>query len=173
MKAVDFTDDLNQFLAEYSYQPILTEKLDSLAETPIDQEILNEIVLWKVNRYVFLDKSIMERFEQLKGLNPGEHRKSDLILKLMLKQRGVDLPMASTFMRFRNPRVFQIIDRHAYRAIFDKKYPLYQSSSLDQKVSVYLDYLDELIALCKRKTLRFETVDRLLYIFGKRKNGQL
>ena len=173
MKAVDFTGDLNQFLAEYNYQPGLTEKLDSLAEIPIDQEILNEIVLWKVNRYVFLDKSIMEEFEQLKGLNPGEHRKADLILKLMLDQKGVDLPMASTFMRFRNPRVFQIIDRHAYRAIFDKKYPLYQSSSPDQKASVYFDYLDEVITLCKRKTLRFETVDRLLYIFDKRKNGQL
>jgi len=173
MKAVDFTGDLNQFLAEYNYQPGLTEKLDTLGETRIDQEILNKIVLWKVNRYVFFDKPIMENLEQLRGLNPGEHRKADLTLKLMLSQRGVDLPMASTFMRFRNPCVFQIIDRHAYRAIFDKKYPLHQSSSTDQKVSVYFDYLDELIALCKRKTLQFETVDRLLYIFDKRKNGKL
>ena len=75
MKAVNFTGDLNQFLTEYNYQPCLTKKLDSLGGTPIVQEILNEIVLWKVNRYVVLDKLIMEGFEQLKGLNPGEHRR--------------------------------------------------------------------------------------------------
>ena len=44
---------------------------------------------------------------------------------------------------------------------------------LNQKVSVYFDYLDRVIALCEKRNIRFETVDRLLYIFDKRKNGKL
>jgi hypothetical protein len=129
MKAIDFTGDLNQFLKEYNYQPALTGKLDDLGEAPITQEILNEIVLWKVNRYVSLGGPLMKSLDRLKDLNPGEHSKADLALRSLLNRKGVDLPMASTFMRFRNPRVFQIIDRHAYRAITNKKYPLYPSSS--------------------------------------------
>jgi thermostable 8-oxoguanine DNA glycosylase len=173
MKVIDFTGDLNQFLKEYNYQPAVTERLDDLGNAPLNQEILNEIVLWKVIRYVFLDSPQMESLERLRDLNLGEHRKADLTIRSLLNCRGVDLPMASTFMRFRNPRVFQIIDRHAYRAITDERHPLYPSSSPNQKVSVYFDYLDRVIALCEKRNIRFETVDRLLYIFDKRKNGKL
>ena len=38
----------------YKYQLELTSKLDGL-DDDFNQEIINEIVLWKVNRYSFLD----------------------------------------------------------------------------------------------------------------------
>ena len=51
MKASDFSGDLSTFLAHYNYQSELTGRLDNLENTPINQSLINEIVLWKVNRY--------------------------------------------------------------------------------------------------------------------------
>lgn len=173
MKASDFSGDLNTFLAQYSYQPELTEYLDSISDATIDQSLINEIVLWKVNRYVRINDDIAQNISELKILKAGEHRKSKNDLSALLELNGVDLPMASTILRFINPVVFQIIDRHAYRAVYEKKYPLYTSSPKEKKLSVYFDYIDELIKLCDLKGLAFITIDRLLYIFDKKKNGKL
>lgn len=91
----------------------------------------------------------------------------------MLRERGVDLPMASTLLRFKNPHVFQIIDRHAYRALYGKKYPIYSTTSLDKKVEIYFKYLDDLIVLSRDKALNFRILDRVLYVFDKKYNGKL
>jgi len=72
---------------------------------------------------------------------------------------------------YRNPAVFQITDRHAYRAIHGSDYP--KTTVAAKKITVYFDYLDELIRLCGQKALRFETVDRILYQFDKATNGKL
>lgn len=111
--AGDFNGDLSKFLHEYKYQPKLTRKLDDLEGVNFTPDLLNEIVLWKVNRYVSLDGDQLHRIDGLATLKPGEHGRARLILEELLDAHGVDLPMASTFLRFRNPSVFQIIDRHA------------------------------------------------------------
>jgi thermostable 8-oxoguanine DNA glycosylase len=172
-KASDFSGDLNTFLAAYKYQPELTRKLDNLEDTPIDQLLINEIVLWKVNRYVRIGDDNIKQIENLKNLKVGEHTKGNEVLKVLLNLNGVDLPMASTILRFMNPKVFQIIDRHAYRAVYGKKYPLYQTTRTEKKISIYFDYIAALIELCKFKGLVFATIDRLLYMFDKDKNGKL
>jgi thermostable 8-oxoguanine DNA glycosylase len=173
MKASEFTGDLNTFLPFYKFQPKLTKRLDNLENTSIDQSLINEIVLWKVDRYVCLADENIEQLRKLKLLKAGEHEKGNDILKALLSVHGVDLPMASTILRFINPEVFQIIDRHAYRAVYGKKYPLYQATPAEKKISLYFDYLSDLIALCKVKGLAFTTIDRLLYIFDKKNNGKL
>jgi hypothetical protein len=123
-KAGQYTGDLKQFLKDYSYQPTLTPKLDSLGGADLTHELVNQIVLWKVNRYVLLDNALLGDLNQLKALKMGEHRQGELVLLDLLATNGVDLPMASTLLRFRNPGVFQIIDRHAYRAVYGVPYPL-------------------------------------------------
>jgi len=173
MKAIDYKNNLNNFLKNYNYQPNLTKKLDNLHNVSFTQSLVNEIVLWKVDRYVSLDNEILISLDNLKSLTQGRHQQAQAVLETLLKVHGVDLPMASTFLRFRNPRVFQIIDQHAYRAVYDKKYPLYASSSISRKVSTYFDYLDKLIELCREKNLEFQSIDRLLYVFDKQTNGEL
>src|SRR5579863_6610921 len=163
MKAGEFDGDLSEFLNQYKYQPRLTARLDSLDGVGFTQDLVNEIVLWKVNRFVELDDDLLRKIECVKELNPGEHRDAEPLIDLLLIVRGFDLPMASTLLRVRNPSVFQIIDSHAYRAVHGKRYPLYTSSLRKNKISVYFDYIDELIKLCTRKTLKFETIDRVLY----------
>ena len=54
MKAIEFAGNLNDFLSKYDYQPRLTRKLDNLSHVDFTQQLVDEIVLWKVDRYVKL-----------------------------------------------------------------------------------------------------------------------
>jgi thermostable 8-oxoguanine DNA glycosylase len=173
IKASEFDGDLSDFLRQYKYQPELTKKLDDLDAVNVTPELLNEIVLWKVNRYVSLGEDQLRRIDAVRKLEPGEHRQAHPILTEFLAAHGVDLPMASTFLRFRNPSVFQIIDRHAYRALYGRDYRMYTQTSAQRKIEVYFAYLDDLRAFCGQKALKFETVDRVLYVFDKKTNGSL
>jgi len=165
--------DLAALLQDYRYQPNLTRRLDSAAVVAIDQATINEIVLWKVNRYVRLNERTLELLNGVAELRHGAHRQASEALASLLDTRGVDLPMASTFLRFRNPRAFQIIDRHAYRAVYGRSYPLYGASSVESKRTLYFAYLDELIDLAESKGVEFELLDRMLYVFDKSQNGPL
>jgi thermostable 8-oxoguanine DNA glycosylase len=173
IRASDFDGDLREFLVKYMYQPKLTPKLDDLENVHLTPELLNEIVLWKVNRYVSLDEDQRRRIDDLRTLKPGEHGRARFVLEDLLDARGVDLPMASTLLRFRNPSVFQIIDRHAYRALYGRDYRLYTQTSPKKKTEVYFTYLDDLRRLGDARGVDFKTMDRLLYMFDKEKNGGL
>ncbi|MFZ0946213.1 MAG: hypothetical protein WB930_09275 [Syntrophobacteraceae bacterium] len=173
LKAAEFKGDLKAFLKEFRFQPSLTERLDRLDDTEFSQDLVNEIVLWKINRYVRLTRSLMKELDDLRTLSQGEHRKSKSVLNRLLNTHGVDLPMASTLLRFRNPDVFQIIDRHAFRAVYGIPFKLYTATSTERKMDTYFQYLEELLSLCLSRSLEFRTVDRLLYIFDKKKSGSL
>ncbi len=45
-------------LEKYNYQPKLTAKLDKLNKD-FDQDIINQIVLWKVNRFAEIDNATL------------------------------------------------------------------------------------------------------------------
>ncbi len=173
MMAKDFNGNLKDLLREYHYQRQLTDKLDTLHDVALTQDVINEIVLWKLNRYVSLENTVLRDLDGLRCLKTGQHRQGEAALQSLLGTHGIDLPMASTILRFRNARAYQIIDRHAYRAIYDKDYPLYTASPTQKKITVYFDYLDQLVQLCRERDLAFETIDRLLYVFDKRWNGKL
>jgi thermostable 8-oxoguanine DNA glycosylase len=173
MKAIEYSKKLSSFLVEYNYLPLLTKKLDSINDKKINQNFINEIVLWKVNRYVEVPEPIFSELEKIKKLKGGQHKNAEVLLNNLLEIRGIDLPMASTILRFTNSNVFQIIDKHAYRAIFGRPYSLYTYSNKIKKIDVYFEYIDELIKLCKLRKLEFKTIDRLLYIFDKEVNGSL
>jgi hypothetical protein len=51
------------------YQPQLTIKLDNSIGAPIEQNMLNEIVLWKTNRYVSIDNLPLELLNSPKILD--------------------------------------------------------------------------------------------------------
>jgi hypothetical protein len=171
-RAPEFDGDLNQFLLKYRYQPSLTAKLDALEASQFTQALINEIVLWKINRFVQLDEDLL-RSDNVKGLHQGEHRNAESVIDSLLIVHGVGLPMASTLLRFRNPSAFQIIDRHAYRAVYGSKFPVYQSTPHKKQIRVYFDYLDELVTVCGQRSIEFKTIDRVLYQFDKEFNGEL
>ena len=51
-------------ISSFKYQVELTKKLDNL-NSDFNQETLNEIILWKVNRYAKFDEEIRRRFGPL------------------------------------------------------------------------------------------------------------
>jgi len=172
-RAVEWEGVLADFLTDYRYQRELTAHLDSLGSRPFEQDDINEIVLWKVNRYVKLGGSVLEALNAATTVPPKSHRSAEAALAALLREPGVDLPVASTLLRFRNRKAFQIIDRHAYRAVYGENYPLYSSSRDITKIDLYFRYLDALFALAEAKGVEFEILDRVLYVFDKQVNGKL
>ena len=172
-KAIDCEGDLSNFLKHYKYQRELTESLDALDRSPFEQTLVDKIVLWKVNRYAPLSPASLDRLNGITDLEPGSHRSAQDALAALLREQGVDLPMASTLLRFRNPKTFQIIDRHSYRAMYGSDYPLSPGSDDRAKIELYFQYLDALIELARARKLDFHTLDSLLYVFDKQTNGKL
>ena len=74
---------------EFKYQESLTKKLDSSTED-FSQEKLNEIVLWKVNRYAEFDESLIELINSIdKDETKIDIDNTKQILKGLLKTKGV------------------------------------------------------------------------------------
>ena len=67
--------------AMYSYQTELTEKLDNL-NSNFDQKIINEIVLWKVNRYANIENETLELINRIKKTD------TDVLLDLLFVQKS-------------------------------------------------------------------------------------
>ena len=57
--------------------------------------------------------------------------------------------------------------------MYGTEYPLSTKCAADRKVTLYFDYLDALVDLCRAKGQPFETIDRVLYKFDQAKNGKL
>ena len=160
---------LGPLLDRYNYHPELTERLDSLGQRDFNREILYEIVLWKLSRFPYIDDRTMAAVNRLKDLSFNQLESSRPVLELLLRSNGVRLPMASTILRFRNPRVFQIIDERAYRIVCEGEpsYPNKQlkvtKGYLDTSVSVYFNYLKKVRDLADYCGFDYTQMDRALY----------
>ena len=98
----------------FNYEPELTSKLDSFTkDDQFTRSTFDEITLWKVSRYPDINKEIIDAVNELAQYNTLDAAICSLksTLSLLLKAKGVRLAMASTYLRFRNPQVFQIIDQ--------------------------------------------------------------
>jgi hypothetical protein len=179
-------DDLMNEFDERAFKDnvSLTQILDDKKDVNFDQNIINEIVLWKVNRYVSLKRvNWLSKFNELKNLGIqdlfsnldnyeyNETKKEDVkkILKEMCDTNGIGLPMASTMLRFRNPAVFQIIDIRTFRMIFgDSEESKIDKNELDKNnggtsIDIYFKYLKTLHLMCKEKRFDFSKSYRFIY----------
>lgn len=154
---------------DYKFQPELTSILDNI-NVDFDQSIINQIVLWKVNRYSQFNESTLLLLNQVDKndlvLNADLTEK---ILRNLLSTKGVQLAMASTILRFKNPNIYQIIDQRVYRLIYGKIMPKY-FSSIDIQIELYLGYLEKLREVCNHKQIDFILADRILYDLDKKYN---
>lgn len=154
---------------KYNFQPRLTKKLD-LISSDFDQEIINQIVLWKVNRYAEIDNETFSLLNSIKKedtfLNESLTKQ---ILEKLLSTKGIQLAMASTILRFKNPKIYQIIDQRVYRFIYGKKLPKY-FGTIETQVKLYFDYLQELRSVCEQKEINYELSDRIIYELDKEFN---
>ncbi len=155
-------------LDKYNYHPDLTKKLDDLNPKDFNNEVLYEIVLWKLSRFPYLKLELLDKLKSVAELKPKEHKKATETIKELLRSSGIALPMASTILRFLNPKVFQIIDDRAYRVLLPgkAKYPSKPAKITDKyietSINIYFEYLDKLHAISSEK-LPFKQADRILY----------
>jgi len=174
IKAADWNvgdKKLADFLSDFKYQPELTKKLDSAGQS-FSQQLINEIILWKVNRYAKIPNDLLESLNGVRNLRPGQHKRGESELKNLLACSGVRLPMASTILRFANPKVFQIYDRHICRAMYGRCDKVAPKAS-KKAVETYWLFLDELVNLCAKLKIPFKNADRILYCFDKAENPPL
>ena len=53
---------------EFDYQPVLTNRLDKHSDE-FDQSVINQIILWKVNRYADLPNELIEKLNSIDPAN--------------------------------------------------------------------------------------------------------
>lgn len=172
---------------DYSYQEKLTAKLDYQSknlELSIDQNFLNEVVLWKVNRYAEFNSDVIESLNELKNASDPILEKGLLkqVLKQLLEIKGVQLPMASTILRFTKPERFAIYDQRVGRfinevnkngSILDNLSEERKRAKIAETIKFYEKYLIKLREICIDLGIEFSDSDRILYLADKKFNGKL
>ena len=150
---------------DYSYQKELTVELDNFT-AQFDQNIVNKIVLWKVDRYAKLSEKVLNLLNQIspEAAVLDEALTRD-VLREILPIRGMRLAMASTLLRFRNPKLYQIIDRNVYRVVTGR--PLNFPDEIPEQIGIYMKFLQELSNICKKYELDFSIADRTLFHIDK------
>lgn len=157
---------------EYKYQEELTKKLD-LIDSEFNQDIINEIVLWKVNRYVNLNNETLVLLNQIKKSDTEINVDlTKTILRKLLETKGVRIALASTILRFKNSNIYQIIDQRVYRFIHPNGEELKNSNKIEDTIDMYLEYLERLHFVCKTYKINFTDSDRILYLMDKKSNEE-
>jgi len=85
----------------------------------------------------------------------------------LLKSPGVRLPIASTILKFYQPKAFPIIDQRAYYQLFSEKLPH------NAGTETYLQYIKKCIDVGKRYNIPFEKIDEVLYQKDKEEGHKL
>lgn len=153
----------------YNFQEILTPILDKL-EGDFSQDIINQIVLWKVNRYASIDDATMKKLNKLsKNDKEIDLEFTKEILYRLLKIKGIKLPMASSILRFKNPDIYQIIDQRVYRYITGED--IKEPYAINKKIDYYIEYIKKLKYVCNKYNIDFSQSDRVLYELDKKFNS--
>ena len=173
-------DDLKEYTREYNYNPNEKVKLNKLSleikdndERHLSIEDLRRIVLWKLNRIIDIDESLIFKLDKLaksreQNLENPEIRE---IIEKLLNSRGVQLPMASTILKFLHSDMFPIIDVRAYRVLFGKKKNL--GGNYKGKFEIYLKYIEKIREISKKTGIPFNEIDEGLYQLDKEKNKKI
>ena len=174
IKKIENKRELLQEDFKYNYNPELTTALDENNED-FNRNTINIITLWKVNRYPYVSEDIITELNKIRNDTEYKEEHKTLLLRL-LACKGLQLPMASTFLRFRNPRLFQIIDQRVYRLLTGSELslPIHKSATNRKTIcDIYFDYLRTLREKCNELEIPFEKSDRILYNADKRINKDI
>ena len=159
----------------FNYQEDLTDKLDDY-KVDFNQDVINEIVLWKVNRFALLDENTLGCLNRIsKNDEEIDVKLTTEVLSKLLLTKGVQLAMASTILRFKNPAIFQIIDQRVYRLLYDHELKLktyLNEKNIASQIELYLNYLSDLRDACQTLSIKFEYADRILFMADRRVNSK-
>ena len=144
-----------------------------------NRDIINSIVLWKINRQVDIGT---ELFIAIKNLNIApsiiktkEKEIKEIVFDL-LETKGVKIAMASTILKMFYPDSFPIIDQRAYRELNGEDLPDYYGASANQR---YADLYFQYILDCYKynqsvcPNINFDDIDKVLYQLDLEKGNKV
>ena len=143
-----------------------------------NEDIINEIILWKLNRKPAIEKDVIDAIYALKDLNtPIEVVENDLVkqvLEKLLRSKGIQLPVASTILHFYYPEIFPIIDQRAYRELYGCDYPG-TTRKIEKLVDLYQNYISDCYQYQQSNCpdIPFSKIDKLLYQLDKEKGNRV
>ena len=177
-----FNNNPRLILENYTYdkgEDIYT-RLDSIKEDDVVElnNILNKIVLWKINRTVVVsDETLiaLNKVRDIKNLadviNGNRKEEVERLLSNLINSKGVRLAMASTFLHFFNPDIFPIFDQRAYRVVNEKDYQAPTALAPESDAKLNMEYLKKCDQYFKTelsgKGIRFSEIDKYLYQLDK------
>lgn len=178
--------DYKELLKKYpSDSKLECEDIKEGIRNPLNQDekkiLIYRAILWKINRTINVSNELIERLFSLTNLSFEENEEQVIeVLKYLVNQKGIRLPMASTLMHFLNPNQFPVIDTRAYRAIMlwknkkEYKFDIQNFSKQENVGKVYKEY----VQLCREfyeeeisnreYNIDFFDIDKVLYMMDKK-----
>ena len=178
IKIKENTMDYQEILSRFVYDDE-TEIMDRIskvdkADYRENKDIINESVLWKMNRKPQIAEKLIDAIYSLDVVKtPLEAAKSELttqVLELLLLSKGMQLPMASTVLHFYFPSIYPIIDQRAYRELYGEEYPKY-ITKVETLVKMYMKYISDCYQYQQKQCpeIPFAKIDKVLYQMDKEK----
>ena len=144
-----------------------------------NRDIINSIVLWKINRQVDIGTKL---FIAIKNLNivpstiESDEKDIKKIVCDLLQVKGVKIAMASTILKMFHPETFPIIDQRAYRELMGEDLPDYYGVSANRKYAeLYFQYIIECHSYNKNvcPNIKFDDIDKVLYQLDLEKGNKV
>ena len=175
--------DFNNLLKRYSYaddKEIIERIKNSSGENETEnRDIINSIVLWKINRQVNVNT---ELFTSLKKLNISpdlfneKEKEVESIVIGLLETNGIKIAMASTILKMFYPETFPIIDQRAYRELYGKELPEFYGKNANKKYAeLYFKYILDCHSYNENTCpdIKFDDIDKVLYQLDLEKGNRV
>ena len=143
-----------------------------------NRDIINEIVLWKMNRRPQVTEELIDAIFSLKEIKTPlqalEDEKTAQVIEKLLQTKGMQLPMASTVLHFYYPEVFPIIDQRAYRELYAMDYPK-TMTKIPMLTELYLKYIKDCWEYQQEKCpgIALSRIEKVLYQLDKEKGNKV
>ena len=143
-----------------------------------NKDIINEIVLWKINRMPQITPQVIEEIYDLAAIKDpmeaSENQATFSVIVKLLGAKGIRLPMASTILHFYHPALYPIIDQRAYRELYREEYPKYLIKK-EALAQLYMQYVRDCYAFQQKNCpdILFEQIDKILYQLDKEKGNKV
>ena len=155
----------------------ILNRIKSSSDEKEQLDIINMIILWKINRRAIINSKTIKELMNIKAINLDNLEENQDKLKKcfndLIFSKGIHLAMASTILHFYNPDTFPIIDQRAYRELHSKEMP--QNIKKKEAFDIYYDYIFD----CKKywetncKELNFSDIDKVLYQLDKDRGNRV
>ena len=136
-----------------------------------NRDIINEIVLWKMNRRPQVTEELIDAIFSLKEIKTPlqvlADKKTERVVEKLLQT-------ASTVLHFYYPVIFPIIDQRAYRELYAMDYPK-TMTKIPMLTELYLKYIKDCWEYQQEKCpeIAFSQIDKVLYQLDKEKGNKV